>query len=111
MICRTWRWSTPARSRHGHAKAVAALEAAEARSEASSGGVDSIVDKAIAGLHSLRETLASGEPRKVRAAPQTIIDRIDLEFEHVQGPKQTRSVFSRGVLHFRSCTLGSARVA
>ena len=89
-------------------RAEAALEAAQDTPGGLVDNIDALVDRALAGLHTLQQKLKSADGRVARGALQAIVDRIDLEFEHTRGTKQVRSHFSRGTVRFKTSNLVSS---
>ena len=82
-----------------------ALTTALSQQESVSTDVGSLADKALGGLNRLREQIASVDEEVVRDAFSRLVDRIDLEFEHVQHKKMVRSHFKQGTVQFNSCRL------
>lgn len=63
---------------------------------------------AIGGLHRLREQLQDADNRVARGALQTIVNRINLEFDHVKHAKMVRSHFRQGTVLFNTCNGASS---
>jgi len=85
--------------------AANALATVEARQDATSSDVDRLAERALLGLHELRDRLTDVDDRVARNALQAIVAGIDLEFEHVQHRKIVRSHFKQGIVRFRAPAL------
>ena len=77
------------------------LQALEWKSQEPKADSEELVTKALERLHGLRERIESSDPKVVRHAMQSLVERIDPTFDHIHYPKITRSVVRKGVVHFR----------
>lgn len=69
------------------------------------------VDKALDALRDLRGALAKAGPIETRELLSSLVDRVELSFDHRQVGKLTRSEFRSGAIYFRPDAGGSVLFA
>ena len=64
--------------------------------------IDDAANQVLKQLYKLNDTVKVADPRVARGALQTIVERIDLWFEHQHLDKITRSTFKKGLVTFKT---------